>query len=117
MTSIYHVATRSDWARAVEAGEYRISTIGRSLEDEGFIHSSTEQQVERVANRYYHGMIDLVLLTIELERVKPEVRFDPVGNETYPHIYGPLNVDAVVRVTPLVANADGGFTIPDTMLS
>jgi uncharacterized protein (DUF952 family) len=116
VTFIYHVATRADWAQALETGEYRISTLGRSLEDEGFIHSSTDQQVERVANRYYRGVSDLLLLIIDLDRVKAEGRFDPVGNETYPHIYGPLNVDAVVRVTPLIANADGGFTIPDTML-
>ncbi len=92
--SIFHIASASDWAQAVADGEYRTSTRGRTLDDEGFIHASHPHQVRDVANNYYRDAGALVLLEIDTDRLRPEVR-DEGG---FPHIHGPLNVDAVVSV-------------------
>lgn len=111
VSHILHIAIRSDWDAAIVAGDYRVSTLGKTLAEVGFIHCSTAAQVQGVAERYYRGLADLVLLTIEIGRLSSPMRFDPVGHETYPHIYGPLNLDAVVAVTPLVMDSDGRVQI------
>jgi uncharacterized protein (DUF952 family) len=100
---IFHIATAADWRRTLERGTYTTSTIGRSLEEEGFIHASRRDQVQGVFDRYYHGAGEhLVLLTIDPARLTDaEVRVEPVGDDTYPHVYGPIDRAAVVEVTPL----------------
>jgi uncharacterized protein (DUF952 family) len=110
---IYHIATRGDWERARRAGEYTTSTVGKTLAEEGFIHASGPRQVNGVANRYYRGSLDeLLVLVIDTERVRAEVRYEdvPGADAPFPHIYGPLNADAVIAVRPLPAGPDGTFT-------
>ena len=111
MTFIYHIATAADWAQAQAGGAYTTSTLGLTLADVGFIHASTAEQVAPVANLYYRGQPDLVLLVIDRGRVRPEIRFErvPGSDEPFPHIYGPLNTDAVVQARPLEPGADGQF--------
>ena len=107
---ILHIARRTTWDDAVAAGAYRQSTVDRTLEEEGFIHASSPDQVQGVADRYYQDVTDeLVLLVIDPERLTSEVRWDesPTHGEAFPHIYGPLNPDAVVEVRPLERDADG----------
>jgi glutathione S-transferase len=98
---IFHLARRADWERAVRSGAYTVSTRGRSLAEEGFIHMSTEEQVAGVAQRYYAGVDDLVLLHVDETKLAAPLKWDEVaGSHTpFPHVYGPLNPDAVVRVT------------------
>lgn len=113
---IFHIATVPDWEAAIAAGEYRTSTRGRSLDEVGFIHCSHRHQVERVANAGYRdGTGPLCLLAIDPGRLgATEVREEPGGGvETFPHVYGPLPVDAVVEVTPLEPAA-GGLFVPAT---
>ena len=100
---IFHLATADDWRKALGTGAYTTSTVGVSLEQEGFIHASRRDQVQGVFDRYYAGLgEDLVLLTIDPARlVKAEVRVEAVGDDTYPHVYGPINHSAVVDVVPL----------------
>jgi uncharacterized protein (DUF952 family) len=106
---IYHIALESDWQKALEKGEYRAD----SLETEGFIHSSTASQVERTANRFYNGDIGLVLLEIEVEKLPVEVKYEEaLEGEWFPHIYGPLFLDAVRQVMPFEAGVDGLFHWP-----
>lgn len=114
MGFIYHIAYRADWERALRAGEYRVSTRGRTLDDEGFIHASTESQVSPVANANYAAEHDLVVLVIDEERLTHDVRYEsvPDGDEPFPHIYGPLNVDAVVDTRRLEPDAGGHFVFP-----
>lgn len=109
--SIHHLAQRDAWEAAVAAGEYRVSTIGMSLDDVGFIHASRPHQVAPVARRFYVGVDDLVLLTIDPALLDVEVRYEPgTGtDELFPHLYGPLNIAAVIEVTPYAADADGTF--------
>jgi uncharacterized protein (DUF952 family) len=99
---IYHLALPEEWAAALDAGEYRRSTRERSLEEEGFIHCSFADQVERTGAAYYADRDDVVLLSIEPTRVPSDVRIEraPGRNEDFPHIYGPIPVDAVVDVSP-----------------
>jgi len=87
-----------------------------SLRDEGFIHCSTIAQVVDTANRFYRGQDDLVVLCIEESRLMAELRYEaPKMNhgessgEQFPHLYGELNVDAVVQVVELPCEADGSF--------
>ena len=105
VTLIYHIAEAADWERAQRDGQYTMSTRGRTLAEEGFIHASTATQVPLVAAAYYRDAPDLVLLVIDAERVRPELRYEQVPGQPdpYPHIYGPLNLDAVVQTRPFQA--------------
>jgi glutathione S-transferase len=105
MTLIYHIAETADWEQAQRDGQYTMSTRGRTLAEEGFIHASTAAQVPLVAAAYYRDAPDLVLLVIDTERVGPELRYEQVPGQPdpYPHIYGTLNLDAVVETRPFHA--------------
>jgi uncharacterized protein (DUF952 family) len=105
MTLIYHIAEAADWDRARRDGRYTTSTRGVSLAEEGFIHASTAAQVNQVAGAFYRDAPDLVLLVIDTERVGSPIRYERVPGQDlpYPHIYGPLNADAVVEVRPFEA--------------
>lgn len=99
---VFHIATVADWERARRSGAYTTSTAGRTLEDEGFLHAAHQRQVAGVFERYYRGAGEpLVLLTIDTDRLGVPWREDPVGKDTFPHLYGPLSPDAVVSVQPL----------------
>ena len=112
--TIFHIAEAAHWSAALDGGRYRRSTIGQSLDEVGFIHCSRRDQVERVADAYYQGQRGLVLLVIDPARVAAEIRDENTegGSELFPHIYGPLNLDAVVDVLPLAVGPDGTFIIP-----
>jgi glutathione S-transferase len=101
---IFHISTVEDWQVAQQAGDYRVSTLGRSLADEGYIHASRRGQVEGVRTAFYADPgLRLVLLEIDPVRLDVELRLEvpPDGDEPFPHIYGPLAIDAVVGVTDL----------------
>ncbi|MGD9996202.1 MAG: DUF952 domain-containing protein [Ilumatobacteraceae bacterium] len=96
---IFHIADRDRWLAAQSDGRYTASTIGRELDEEGFIHLSTYEQVPGVLERYYQGVANLVLLHIDESLLDAPLRFERVGDATeeFPHLYGPLNTDAVVE--------------------
>jgi uncharacterized protein (DUF952 family) len=112
MTFIYHIATVDDWKQAKADGQYTTSTRGRTLAEQGFIHGSTAAQVAPVANMIYKGLPDLLVLVIDTSRVRPEIRLEqvPGWDEPFPHIYGPLNADAVVETRRLEADSTGQFS-------
>ncbi len=104
---IFHIATASDWAAAQQTGAYTTSTRGRTLEQEGFLHAARREQVAGVFNRYYRGAGEpLLLLTIDTDRLGVPWREEAVGDDTYPHVYGPLSPAAVTEVQRL--NKGGG---------
>jgi uncharacterized protein (DUF952 family) len=110
---IYHIAARADWEQARRDGEYTTSTAGRTLADEGFIHASQAAQVAGVANMFYRDSPDdLVVLVIDTGLVRASVRYEdvPGAGAPFPHIYGPLNTDAVVDAIPLSPGPGGEFT-------
>lgn len=116
MGLIYHIANTPDWRQAQKEGEYRTSTRGRSLEQQGFIHASTANQVAPVANAIYAGDTGLLVLVIDEDRVEPEIVYEPVPgwNTPFPHIYGPLNVDAVVATLSLLPDTAGKFSLKNS---
>lgn len=116
-TYILHITTREAWEAARSSGEYRAP----SLAGEGFIHCSTADQVLRVANALFAGARDLVLLHIDPAALHAPLRYEPpahtpdqpvetTGTERFPHVYGPINLEAVVRVTDFIPDAGGRFT-------
>jgi len=108
---IVHITPRADWQRARSEGVYR----AESLEREGFIHCSTPAQALATAERYYRGVEGLALLLIDPARLVARLVYeDSYGaGQAYPHIYGPLNLDAVVQVYDFPPGPDGRFALPD----
>ncbi len=106
---IFHITDRTQWTRAKNLATYRSDT----LSSEGFTHCSTLDQVIGSANRFFKGKQDLVILAIEIDRVIPEIRYEGAdANNLFPHIYGELNIDAVIQVIDLEAAIDGLFVLP-----
>jgi uncharacterized protein (DUF952 family) len=107
--NIFHITSEKTWLAALELGEY----VAASLGSEGFIHCSTREQVVDTANRYYHGQVDLLLLEIDPKLVASEILFEESHGELFPHIYGPINLDAVQNVSRFAPNDEGDFQFPD----
>lgn len=92
---IYHIVLPEDWA-AFDTDLY----VARSLETEGIIHCSFANQLDAVIKRYYAAVAEVVVLEIETERLMSRVVNEAsTANEIYPHIYGPVNRDAIVKVS------------------
>ena len=98
---IYHVATLADWRQAQETGTYTTSTYGRTLEEVGFIHAARHDQVPGIRDVLYADVTEpLVVLEIETDLLEAEVRDEEVGDEVFPHVYGPIPTSAVVAWRP-----------------
>lgn len=108
---IYHIATQEDFSEAIQNGVY----FCESLEAEGFIHCSTRDQILPTANRYYRERSDLVLLLINEDELNAPLKYEsPLypTNEKFPHLYGPLEMEAIKQVVELTPEIDGKFTFP-----
>jgi glutathione S-transferase len=95
---IFHLALPDDWVAAFAAGEYTMSTRGVTLEQEGFIHCSTSEQMQDTANRFYGDLDQLVVLTIDPLLVPSAIVWESPGpgvDMLFPHIYGPIPIAAV----------------------
>jgi glutathione S-transferase len=115
VAEIYHCATKGDWQAAQASGEYTISSRGRTLQEEGYIHASSAGQIRGVLQRFYADLTDpLCLLVVDPELVGAPVVEENLegGSELFPHIYGPIPVSAVIRVDDLVRESDG-WTWPE----
>ena len=116
--TIYHIAYAADWERAKAEGEYRLSTKGRTLEEQGFIHASDLHQVLSTADFVFRDddAAALVVLVIDPEKLGPgiEVRYEqvPGSADPFPHIYGPINPGAVTETLPLAKDESGNFYRP-----
>jgi len=110
MAIIFHITTRKAWDSAAE-GTYQpeMFTV------DGFIHCSTRDQLIQVANIRFRGQSGLVLLSIDTDKVTPEIIYENLegGIQLFPHIYGELNLDAVIQVTEFPPGADGYFMLPN----
>ncbi|HEY7428517.1 MAG TPA: DUF952 domain-containing protein [Gemmataceae bacterium] len=103
MPTIYHLVLRREWEEQSDQS-YRAD----SLAGEGFIHCSFAEQVAWAANRFYAGQQDLLVVQLDPSRLTSPLREEPCDTgEVFPHIYGPINRDAVVTVQPLGRGADG----------
>ena|SRR5208283_1785531 len=122
---VVHIVKRVEWEDGVARGRYAPA----SLRTQGFIHCSTLAQVVDTANRFYRGEKGLVGLCIDERRLAAELKYEAparadresglkreaAAGEMFPHLYGELNIDAVVRVVELPCEADGSFRLPDEM--
>lgn len=109
---ILHITSKKEWLEAQQRGEY----TAPSLETEGFIHCSTEKQVLHVANAFYRGKNDLVLLALDEAQLKPEIKWEaPAGppaagiseSDLFPHVFGPINLIAVASVLDFEPDSTG----------
>jgi uncharacterized protein (DUF952 family) len=119
---ILHLASNEAWLATAKGGAYHAD----SSTTEGFIHCSKPSQIVGVANTFYHGQHGLVLLLIDPSKLKPELKWEPPAEpeptharegDLFPHIYGPLNLDAVIKVIPFEPGADGSFSLPPDLIS
>lgn len=108
MKMILHITTKEAWQTAVAI------YTPEGFAEEGFIHCSTVEQVLKPANEMFHGRTDLILLCIDEEKVQADVIYEDCyeTGQPFPHIYGPLNKDAVVKFVEFPPNAEGSFSLP-----
>jgi uncharacterized protein (DUF952 family) len=107
---LLHLCTSDEWDAATAAGERRPP----SLDDQGFVHLSSPEQVHLPANRLYAGQRDMIVLRVDPQQLTDPVRWEPgvptdPESMTFPHLYGPLPVAAVTGVTPYRPGPDGHF--------
>ena len=119
--NILHVTSRKRWIEATRTGQF----LDPSLETEGFIHASTITQVLPVAAKFHKGQSGLVLLEIDPKRLTSELKWEPPSGDgpppgvpdgdAFPHIYGPLNLDAVIQVLDFEPDESGEFSLPSSL--
>jgi uncharacterized protein (DUF952 family) len=111
MAIIFHITTRSARDSAVPEGSYR----PEAFPVDGFIHCSTSDQVIQVANIRFRSQKGLVLLSIDTDKVTAQIVYENLegGQQLFPHIYGELNLDAVVQVSEFEPGDDGYFNLPN----
>lgn len=102
-----HLCQQNEFQNAQEQGIF----INKSLIQEGFIHCSQPQQILQIANRFYHGIPGLVLLWIDPEKITSEIRWEASDGTLFPHIYGPIDLDAVIAVTDMKPDDDGSYRL------
>lgn len=99
MPVIFHITTEPEWIAAKAAGQYESA----SLKEEGFIHCSQLHQIPDVLQRYFEGKKQLLKLSIDTSKLKSQLIYEwsPSNAATYPHVYGPINIDAITAVENL----------------
>jgi uncharacterized protein (DUF952 family) len=110
MTRIYHMCRASEWQAAAARKQYQGSSQDAA---DGFIHFSTADQIVESAAKHRAGQSELVLLTVDADRLGPALKWEESrGGALFPHLYGALPVDAVIRVDDLPLGADGRHAFP-----
>ena len=118
---ILHLINRTDWEAAQQSGAVQPA----SLASEGFVHCSTEHQMVAVANKYYTGATNMLLLHIDPKLLASPLKWEPPahidgspalpGEPFFPHIYGPINIDAVTEIIEFPSMPDGTFVAPSQL--
>ena len=113
---VYCLMAKSNYDEAVAAGEYR----PESLATEGFVHCVNLHQIVEVANMFYASVVEVVLARIERGRVHSGVVDEEAAvaslrgrGDSYPHIYGPGNMGAVVEVVEMPRDVSGVLVMPE----
>jgi release factor glutamine methyltransferase len=104
---LIHLCQGKEWQDAQELGIFK----NKSLEHEGFIHCSQPHQILQVVNRFYQKIPELVLLWIDPEKITSDIRWEAADSALFPHIYGPINLDAVFSVTDIQPDDDGIYRL------
>lgn len=120
MRTIVVASTNQLWSDAQKNGIYTQSMVGDSSVDDEYIHANTPEQIIPMLNRHYTDYDDILILLVDLDKVTSEVRFEASSGPTpglFPHIYGPLNIDAVYGTFVPSKNASGNFMDSDKLLA
>lgn len=117
MANVFHILPKEDWDKAKKLGVYK----PESLKLEGFIHCSKADQLQIVANSFFKGRKNLLILRIVEAKLKAKLVYEvpkeaPHSEKKFPHIYGELNLDSVDKVIDFPANANGKFDLPSELL-
>jgi uncharacterized protein (DUF952 family) len=105
MEPIVHICTKNEWKTALSTGSYH----PESLDREGFVHFSRPEQVLKVANTFFRGGEDLILLWIDPVMLSEKLKWENSDGDIFPHYYGSLQIDTVIAVIDLVPDEDGFF--------
>ncbi len=118
---ILHLLSRASWIEAQSHGQL----VAPSVATEGFAHCSTEHQIVDVANKYYRGASNMVLIHIDPTKLTSTLKFEPPAHidgspalpheALFPHIYGPINLDAVIKVIDFSCDEQGYFSLPSQL--
>jgi uncharacterized protein (DUF952 family) len=117
MAFIFHIVEKNHWELAKKHGIYS----PESMKIEGFVHCSKADQVLTVANSFYKDKDDLYLLKIDEEKINEKLVYEPPleaphSGVVFPHIYGDLNLDAVVKIFDFKKDEEGQFFLPKSLL-
>jgi uncharacterized protein (DUF952 family) len=102
---IYHLTTLKEWEDAQDKGVYEAPSLAR----EGFLHCSTDEQLDGVIEKHFKQHENLVKLIIDPNRLTQKLQYDKVQDQEFPHIYGPLNLEAVTQIVfldPITSEQD-----------
>lgn len=102
---IYHIATRKEWDYHAGTASY----VPFAYDQDEFIHCCDLHQLAAVANEYFPGGGDLLVLELAPTKLEPQTIYEQNGKEKYPHVYGPINKDATNRMVRVQRNANGLF--------
>ncbi|MBI3232820.1 MAG: DUF952 domain-containing protein [Bacteroidetes bacterium] len=107
MNYIYHIVKPTWWGTFKNKDLY----VSETLDQEGFIHCSTETQLLPTCNRHFKGIDELVILKLDISKLTSKLIFELAPNvgEEFPHIYGPINLDAVIEIKKLIRNQENTF--------
>ena len=104
---IYLLSSEQEYDNAIKQG----ALIRESIQSEGFIHASPKNQLTRIANKFYTKTIKPLILRVDKDKIAANVKWEPATGGLYPHIYGPLNVDAIVDVKKISLNNNGEYDL------
>ncbi|WP_445665024.1 DUF952 domain-containing protein [Fodinibius sp. AD559] len=109
---LFHITTKDDWKQFNNSGSYE----PESLESEGFIHCSTGEQVEATANRIFGDKDEILLLVIDATTLHEDIKYEKNEDtgEKFPHLYSPLNTNAIIDKITIKAEDNGNFDIAFT---
>lgn len=102
---IFHICHSNDWNSAIDKGEYK----PHSFDIDGFIHCSTCQQLLKVANIYYQNESNLKLIWIDPAKLIAPLKWEENDGDVFPHIYGAINLSAVIEAFDFIPDKDGIF--------
>jgi uncharacterized protein (DUF952 family)/flavin reductase (DIM6/NTAB) family NADH-FMN oxidoreductase RutF len=95
---IFHIVKKGEWEK-----HSQLSYQSESLKTQGFIHCCTQDQIKKVLDQWFRGQTSLIVVEIDTDLLKAKVKYENLegGAELFPHIYGPINLDAVINEKPI----------------
>ena len=115
--NIFHIVSKSEWEKAKKAGSYEPA----SLKNEGFIHFSKTDQLLGVANSFYKGQKDLLILKVNLDKLSHDLKMEPpleapMSGMLFPHLYGPMEIEAAEKEIEFPCDSNGTFDLPEDLI-